>query len=157
VRPSDCIGTGNILGRPSGGFAFGLRPESNREQGANAHDRRPERRKNRFVYEKRLVACCATCYIHSVIIAFRHKGLKRLYEQGDRSKLPADMIDKIETILAALDAAAVPEHLDRPSFRLHPLAGDRKGQWAITVRANWRIVFAFDGSNVIDVDFVDYH
>jgi proteic killer suppression protein len=92
-----------------------------------------------------------------VIIAFRHKGLKRLYEQGDRSKLPADMIDKIETILAALDAATLPEHLDRPSFRLHPLTGDRKGQWAVTVRANWRIVFAFEGSNVIEVDFVDYH
>ena len=44
-----------------------------------------------------------------------------------------------------------------PSFRLHPLKGERKGQWAVTVRANWRIVFAFAGGNVIDVDFTDYH
>lgn len=107
--------------------------------------------------KKVLVACCATCYTHSVIISIRHKGLKRLYEQSDRSKLPADMVDKIEDILAALEAATVPEAMNQPSFRLHPLTGDRKGQWAVTVRANWRIVFGFEGSDVIDVDFVDYH
>ncbi|MCP2000889.1 type II toxin-antitoxin system RelE/ParE family toxin [Nitrobacter winogradskyi] len=47
--------------------------------------------------------------------------------------------------------------MNRPSFRLHPLRGNRKGQWAVTVRANWRIVFGFDGGNAIDVDFTDYH
>lgn len=60
-------------------------------------------------------------------------------------------------ILAALDAAAVPEDMNRPSFRLHMLRGDRKGQWAVTVRANWRIVFRITDGNVIDVDFLDYH
>ena len=92
-----------------------------------------------------------------MITSFKHRGLKRLYERGDGSKLPADMIDKIETILAALDVAAGPDDMDRPSFRLHPLAGRRKGQWSVTVRANWRIVFRFDGSNTRAVDFEDYH
>jgi proteic killer suppression protein len=72
-------------------------------------------------------------------------------------KEPANANQRIETILAALDIAVVPNDLDRPSFRLHPLSGDRKGQWAVTVRANWRIVFRFEGGDVHDVDFTDYH
>lgn len=92
-----------------------------------------------------------------MITSFKHRGLKRLYEQDERSKLPADMVEKIETILAALEIAAEAKDLDRPSFRLHPLKGGRKGQWAVTVRANWRIVFRIEGGNVHDVDFTDYH
>ncbi len=92
-----------------------------------------------------------------MIGSITHRGLKRLYEQDDRSKLPPDMVDRIRTVLATLDAASEPKDLDRPSFRLHPLKGDRKGQWAVTVRANWRITFRFEGGNAHDVDFVDYH
>ena len=44
-----------------------------------------------------------------------------------------------------------------PSFRLHPLKGDRKGFWAVTVSANWRIVFHFADGNAFDVDLIDYH
>lgn len=92
-----------------------------------------------------------------MIGSFAHRGLQRLYEQDDRSKLPPDMLARIQDILAALDVATEPKDLDRPSFRLHPLKGKRKGQWAVTVRANWRIVFRFEGVNAYDVDFVDYH
>jgi len=91
-----------------------------------------------------------------MIRSFRHRGLKRLFERGDRSRLPADMAEQIEHALAALDVAGVLEEMDRPYFRLHPLTGDRKGQWAATIRANWRIVFRFAGGDAWDVDFVDY-
>lgn len=92
-----------------------------------------------------------------MIASFRHKGLKRFYEDDDRSKLPAELVQRIARILAALDTANSPDDMTDPSFRLHPLKGDRKGQWAVTVRANWRIVFGFVDGNAIDVDFVDYH
>lgn len=92
-----------------------------------------------------------------MIQSFKHKGLKRLYERGDGAKLPADKLQRIETLLAALDVAEQMEELDRPSFRLHPLKGDRQGQWAITVRANWRLTFRLDAGHVYDVDLVDYH
>jgi plasmid maintenance system killer protein len=36
-------------------------------------------------------------------------------------------------------------------------SGDRKGFWAVTVRANWRIVFRFEGGHAIDVELIDYH
>jgi proteic killer suppression protein len=63
-----------------------------------------------------------------VIRSFAHKGLKRLYQADDRSKLAADLVDRIAIILAALDEATVVEDLDRPSFRLHLLKGGLKGR-----------------------------
>jgi toxin HigB-1 len=59
--------------------------------------------------------------------------------------------------MTALDAAGAVEDLNRSSFRLHALKGQLKGYWAVTVRANWRIIFRMDGADVMDVDFVDYH
>ena len=46
--------------------------------------------------------------------------------------------------------------MDMPGFRLHPLKGRMKGFWAVTVRANWRVIFRFD-EGAEDVDYVDYH
>ena len=92
-----------------------------------------------------------------MIESFAHKGLKRFYEDQDERKLPPDMLERIVILLAALDEAKVVEDLDRPSFRLHKLRGDLVGYWAITVRANWRIVFRFEDGNASNVDFLDYH
>ena len=92
-----------------------------------------------------------------MIESFRHKGLKRLYEQDNRSKLPPDMVERIMVILAALDAAGTITAMERPSFRLHRLKGKLRGFWAVTVRANSRIVFRFEDGQAFDVDFVDYH
>jgi len=67
------------------------------------------------------------------------------------------MLEKIENILAVLDRAKALEHMDLPGFRLHSLKGDLRGFWAVTVRANWRIVWRFEGADAVDVDLVDYH
>lgn len=92
-----------------------------------------------------------------MIVNFRHKGLKRFYEADDPSKLPADLIGRIRGILTVLEFATNLAAIDRPTLRLHALKGNLKGFHAVTVRANWRIVFRFDGENIRDVDFVDYH
>ena len=47
--------------------------------------------------------------------------------------------------------------MDLPGFRLHPLKGELRGFWAVTVRANWRVIFRFAGPNAADVDYLDYH
>ena len=47
--------------------------------------------------------------------------------------------------------------MDLPGFRLHPLKGEWKSYWAVTVQANWRVVFRFEEGDALDVDFVDYH
>ena len=92
-----------------------------------------------------------------MILSFRHKGLKRLYEDDDGSKLPPDMVERIAILLAALESALTIEALNRPSFRLHQLKGDRRGEWAIVVRANWRLTFRFETGDASDVSFEDYH
>jgi proteic killer suppression protein len=92
-----------------------------------------------------------------MIVNFRHKGLKRLYEADDPSKLPADLVERIRGILTVLEFATDLASIDRPTLHLHALKGNLKGFHAVTVRANWRIIFRFDGQNICDVDFVDYH
>ena len=92
-----------------------------------------------------------------MIGSFKHRGLKRLYERGDRSGIRSDLLDMIEDILVRLDEADTPQALNLPSYRLHQLKGDLKGFWSVTVRANWRIVFRFQGSEAFDVELIDYH
>ena len=74
---------------------------------------------------------------------FKHRGLKRLYERGDRSGIRPDLVETVEDILGRLDVATTPQALNLPGYRLHPLKGDLKRRWSVTVRANWRIVFRF--------------
>ena len=92
-----------------------------------------------------------------MIRSFRHKGLQRLYESSSGRGLPAQMVPKIERILARLDVATKPETMNLPGYRLHPLKGKLKGFWAVWVTGNWRMVFRFDEGHVCDVDLVDYH
>lgn len=92
-----------------------------------------------------------------MIIRFRHKGLRQLYETGDRRRVSPALADKLARILARLDVATGPDNMDLPGFRLHPLKGDRVGYWAVTVSRNWRVVFRFEGGDATDVDLIDYH
>ena len=85
------------------------------------------------------------------------RGLRLLHGSGARGGIRADLVDTVERILTLLDAASSPRGLDLPGFRLHPLKGDMKGYWAVTVRANWRIVFRFEGGDAWDVELTDYH
>ena len=92
-----------------------------------------------------------------MIASFKHRGLKRLYEKGDRSGIRPDLIDRVERILTFLDEAKTPQALNIPGYRLHPLTGDMKGFWSATVRANWRIIFRFENGDAYDVELIDYH
>ena len=92
-----------------------------------------------------------------MIQSFKHKGLRMLFEDDDGRKVKADQMDKLRLILSTLDQAMEALDMDQPAFRLHPLRGDRKGTWAVTVRANWRITFRFEGRHAFDVDLEDYH
>ena len=91
-----------------------------------------------------------------MIKSIRHKGLKHLFEDDDLRGVNPEHVDKLRDILATLHAAPIVTHMDLPGFRLHALKGRMKGFWAVTVRANWRVIFRFDG-DAEDVDYVDYH
>jgi toxin HigB-1 len=92
-----------------------------------------------------------------MIESFRHKGLQRLFEHDDGSKLPPDMLERISLILSVLNAAQDIEGMNLPTFRLHHLKGGLKGYFSVTVRANWRIIFRFENGDAFNVDFIDYH
>jgi toxin HigB-1 len=92
------------------------------------------------------------------IASIRHKGLRRLWEDGDRRGVPAQSADKIRRILAVLNRVTEPGDMAAfPGWRLHPLKGDLAGFWSVTVTGNWRIVFRFENGQALDVDLIDYH
>ena len=92
-----------------------------------------------------------------MIRSFKHKGLRQLFEKGTARGVRADHVAKVENILAVLNRARQASDMNLPGFGLHPLKGDLKDFWSVTVRANWRIIFRFEGGDVCDVDLLDYH
>ena len=92
-----------------------------------------------------------------MIRTIRHKGLRWLFEQDDPRGVNQEHVGKLQNILATLHAAPTIAHMDLPGFRLHALKGDLKGFWAVTVRANWRVMFRFEDGSAEEVDYVDYH
>ncbi len=92
-----------------------------------------------------------------MIKSFRHKELERFFTTGSTRGLDARVAPKLRRILTALHTATEPAHMSAPTYRLHQLHGDRKGQWAVWVTGNWRLVFEFDGEDAVNVDLVDYH
>ena len=83
--------------------------------------------------------------------------MKRRYERGDRSKIRADFVDKVECILARLDQALVIEDMDLPGYRLHELKGDLKEFWSVSLSGNGRVIFRFENGKADDVEMIDYH
>ena len=83
--------------------------------------------------------------------------MKRLHERGDRSGIRPDLLAYVNDILSRLDEAATPQAMNLPGYRLHPLKGGFREYWSVKVKANWRIMFRFDGADVYDVELIDYH
>lgn len=92
-----------------------------------------------------------------MIYNFKHRGLKRLYLSGDRSKIRPDIVNKAERFLSVLDEATCLKDIDLPGYRLHALSGDRHNFYSVTMSRNYRIIFRFEDETAYDVDLVDYH
>jgi len=92
-----------------------------------------------------------------MIKSFKHKGLKQYYETGSTRGIRESHARRIRMQLAALDTALEITDLDIPGYQLHPLKGDRKGVWSISINGNWRLTFEFTDSNVFVLDYEDYH
>jgi proteic killer suppression protein len=92
-----------------------------------------------------------------MIRSFRHKGLEAFFVTGSKRGILPEHAQKIERILDRLDAGLSPIDMNLPGYRLHELKGQDAGIWSVTVNANWRITFAFEGQNAVFVDYKDYH
>jgi proteic killer suppression protein len=94
------------------------------------------------------------------LVRFRHKGLTQLYDDGNPKGVSSAMVDKLRKLLFALETAESLEQLGRfPGWKLHPLRGNRKGSWSLTVTGNWRLIFRYgEQMNIAsDIDLIDYH
>jgi proteic killer suppression protein len=92
-----------------------------------------------------------------MIKSLKHKGLRNFFESGSSRGIQAAHSKKLRMQLAALDTAISIEDVDIPGYQLHPLIGNRKGIWSISVSGNWRITFELTDGNVYIVDYEDYH
>lgn len=98
-----------------------------------------------------------------MIKSFRHKGIQAYFETGSKSGIQPKHALRLHLQLTALHAAAQPEDMNAPGWKLHKLTGQNpKGQsiqdhYAVSVSGNWRLTFYFEGDNAVLVDYQDYH
>jgi len=92
-----------------------------------------------------------------VIKSFQHKGLETFFSTGSKAGIQAVHAKRLRLQLAKLDSAQMPEDMNMPGWKLHPLKGELKGQWAVWVDQNWRMTFRFESGHAILVDYRDYH
>lgn len=89
-----------------------------------------------------------------MIKSFRHAGLQRFFESGSKAGIQPHHAARLARQLKKLDAASVPDDMNVPGWRLHPLSS---GHWSVWVNGNWRMTFVFEGDDAILVDYRDYH
>lgn len=92
-----------------------------------------------------------------MIKKIKHKGLKRLYEKGQRQGVQPNHVEDLEDILGMLETATSPQQMNIPGSDFHELSGDRKGYYSVHVNGNWVVTFTFDGEDADQVDYEDYH
>lgn len=92
------------------------------------------------------------------IRSFSHKGLQRLYDEGQTKGVPAASAKKLRRMFAFLDSMTQENELRAlPLWNAHELKGDRKGTWSFQVTANWRLTFSIENEGICHVDLEDYH
>jgi toxin HigB-1 len=92
-----------------------------------------------------------------MILRFKHKGLKELFETGKTKLIDAKLQSKILRILDALNQAARPEQMNVPGWDFHALRGFNPTRYTTHVNGPWCVTFEFDGVNATRVDFEQYH
>jgi proteic killer suppression protein len=92
-----------------------------------------------------------------VIKSFRHDGIERFFRTGSKAGIQPKHAKRLTLQLGRLDAAVSAADMDLPGWDFHPLHGDLRGHWAVTVNGNWRLTFSFEGTDAVLVDYQDYH
>ena len=98
-----------------------------------------------------------TLHFLCVIKSFRHKGLERFFLTGSKAGIQPQHAGKLRIQLTALEHATGADDMNAPGWRLHRLSGHLAGFYSVSVSGNWRLIFHFEGTDAVDVDYVDYH
>ena len=92
-----------------------------------------------------------------MIKSFRHRGLEGYFKTGSKAGIQPTHAKRLRLQLARLDGAQSAADMACPGWRLPPSNGELKGSWAVWVDQNWRLTFAFEGTDAVVVDYQDYH
>lgn len=92
-----------------------------------------------------------------MIRLFRHRGIKRFFENGSKAGIQPQHAARLRIQLTTLNLVSSPLDMKRDGWEWHALKGDLKGHWAVSVSGNWRLTFSFDGEDATLVDYRDYH
>jgi proteic killer suppression protein len=91
---------------------------------------------------------------------FLHRGLQRLYFEGNTKGVSPDTVDKLRKMFAFLDNMQDPDELRTlTTWKAHTLTGNRKGTLSLSVSRNRRLTFLIDPAEreICDVNLEDYH
>ena len=92
------------------------------------------------------------------IVGFRHKDLERFWRRDEARGIARQYEDKLRAMLTALEEAQnVAELATVPGWRLHPLKGNRRGVWSLSITRNYRLTFRLELPDVSEIDIEDYH
>jgi toxin HigB-1 len=92
------------------------------------------------------------------VLSFRHKGVERFFRQADARGISPQYSEKLRAMLTAIEEVEKLSDMERYSgWRLHPLKGNRKGSWSLTLTRNHRLTFKLRGGAIEDMDIEDYH
>ena len=80
-----------------------------------------------------------------MIKSFNNKGLEIFYNTGSKKGIQPKHAGKLARILDRLDSSITPQDMNLPGYRLHPLKGDSRDVWSVSVDENWRLTFYFEG------------
>jgi len=92
-----------------------------------------------------------------MIKSYRDKRTKA-FANGKHIKAFQGFKKQAEKRLEILDAAdSLNDLAALPSNRFEPLAGDRKGQYSISINKQYRICFTWPSDGLEKVELTDYH
>jgi proteic killer suppression protein len=93
-----------------------------------------------------------------MIISFAQSWLEDFWNSGSNRQVPQGLAKRLLRKMDMLNSAThIIDLKSPPSNHLHPLHGNRKGQWAISVSGPWRLCFLFKDGDVFDLELAQYH
>lgn len=93
-----------------------------------------------------------------MIKSFKQSCLEDFWNNGRHKRVPQFLRKRLLRKLDMLNAAYDLKDLSSPpSNHLHPLSGDREGQWAISLSGTWRLCFNFEDGDVSNIELTQYH
>lgn len=95
-----------------------------------------------------------------IIESVRHRGLRHLIDDHNPQFIHGDLTQRVIAVITALEQADNISQFVATAprgWRVHPLTGNRDGEWSVSVSSNWRVTFAVEDGRIRRLNLEDYH